>query len=212
MLLFSFLMIPFMLVSYCMYYKNKDVVPVITIGLVSGILVCAFKTFFLFAHRVVPYSLSDNFIYLLVRQTVLPVLILYLLFFVFSKDSLEYKREAYFPLELSFYSVFLPYLIVSSSEGLYSAYSLFVKPFAFGGMLIMTAILVRWALITFAAKKIYFTVIFVLIAFVYMFVPPLLESMYLIKEQALLSVILSFLYFLIPFGLMVLKGLKKINL
>lgn len=212
MLLFSFMVIPLLLTCFCMYYKNKDIVPVVVMGLVAGILVCAFKTFFLFSHRVVPYSLSENYVYLFFRQAFIPVILLYAIFFIFSKDSLDYKINAYFPLELSFFTVFLPYLTVSSSEGLYSTYSLFVKPFVFAGMIIMTAIMVRWAYKTFTLKKIYFTVIFVLLALGYIMLPALFEAMYLIKEKVALVMIFSSLYFILPFILIFLTGIKKIKI
>ena len=73
-------------------------VPVIAIGILTGIIVCACQSFFTFAHRVIPYNFMDNYLYLLFRQTILPLFILYLVFFLVSKDELQFKIDSFLPL------------------------------------------------------------------------------------------------------------------
>ena len=181
-------------------------------GVVSAILVCACKTLFLFSHRIVPYSFEANYIYLLFRQSVLPVVILFSVFCAFSKDTIQFKLEAFFPLELSFYAVFLPHLIVSSSEGLYSGFSLFVKPLLYAFMLIQLGIFSRWIGKSIENGKKIFLILFFIGAVIYLCIPSLFEAMYMIKYGLPIMITGIVFYSLIPIALIVLTALKKINI
>ena len=99
------------------------------------------------AHRIVPYSLTGNFVYFLIRQTILPVVIVYGLFFAVSRDSVEYKVKSFLPLMLCFYMAFLPYTVVSSGSAIVPAYMIFVK---------LRLVILLWKMIGF----IFFTQIF----------------------------------------------------
>ena len=211
MLLFSFAFLALMIAGYCFFKKDSKVVPVIVTGVLAAILVCAFKTLFLFSHRVVPYSFAENYIYLVFRQALLPVIVLYGVFIAFSKDTCDYKSEAYFPLELSFFSIFLPHVIVSSSEGLYSGFALFVKPVLFGFMLIQTGILVKWFYSSLKKKSVVCMILFVLCALIYMCMPALFETMALLKINTVLMAAGIVIYCAIPVGLIFLTALKKLN-
>ena len=96
------LLLPLILAAWCFYKKDAHLVPAIFVGLVAAVLVCGFRAFFLYSHRVIPFSFENNMWYLLLRQTLLPVVLLYGLFFLISKDTISYKVEALFPLLLSF--------------------------------------------------------------------------------------------------------------
>lgn len=212
MLIFTFLLLAMLLVSYCLFKKGKKVVPVIVTGVLAAVLVCSFKTLFLFAHRVVPYDFASNYLYLVFRQSLLPVIVLYGVFFCFSKDTLEYKAEAFFPLELSFYAVFLPHIVVSTSEGLYSGFSLFVKPLLFACMLIQLGILVRWAFNCLKNHKIVMMILLLLAAVVYACIPAVFETMALLKWNEVVLIIGCIVYCVIPVLLISLTALKKIAL
>ena len=131
MKLFMFLLLPLILLAWCFYKKDLHLLPVIFTGMLAAVFVCGFKAFFLYSNRIIPYSFSSNVLYLLIRQTLLPVILLYGIFFAWSKDKVSYKVEAFFPLLISFYMLYLPYTIISTSEGLYTSFPLFVKPILF---------------------------------------------------------------------------------
>ena len=65
MLLFSFLLLPLLITWFCFYYKNRKVSSVIVFGAFAAILVCGFRAFFTFSHRVIPYDFTEIFIYFL---------------------------------------------------------------------------------------------------------------------------------------------------
>ena len=194
MYLFMLLLLPLILAAWCFYKKDSHLIPVIFTGLVAAILVCGFKAFFLYSHRIIPYSYKSNVLYLLVRQTLLPVVLLYGIFFAWSKDEISYKVEAFFPLLISFYMLYLPYTIISTSEGLFTSFPLFVKPVLFVVMIFSLGLSAKHIEKTLKNKKILFAVIWILIGLVSVVIPSLLEGMYILDMNYLLVLVLSAVY------------------
>lgn len=212
MFVFSFVFLPLLLACFCFFYKSHKMVPVIAIGILTGIIVCACQSFFTFAHRVIPYNFIDNYLYLLFRQTILPLFILYLVFFLVSKDELQFKIDSFLPLNLSYYSIYLPYIIITTSEGLYSWFALFVKPVLFGAMLVQTAISVWYFYKLLKNNKIILSILLTIISLIYICLPAMFESLYLIKIYTSVIVVSGFVYILIPFTFIFLKKINVIKL
>ena len=169
-------------------------IPVIFTGLISAVLVCGFRAFFLYSHRIIPLSFELNMWYLLLRQTLLPVIVLYGVFFLVSKDTITYKVEALFPLLLSFYLLYLPYTILSGSEKIITTFPLFIKPVIFTVMIFSLGLGAKHIEKTIRAKKYVFTSIWILICIVSIAAPSILETMYLMDMNYLLILILSGVY------------------
>jgi len=189
-----FLLLPLVLAAWCFYKRDSHLLPVIFTGAVAAVLVCGFKAFFLYSHRIIPYSFESNVLYLLIRQTLLPVILLYGLFIVWSKDKISYKVEAFFPLLISFYMLYLPYTIVSTTEGLYTSFPLFVKPVLFVVMIFSLALSAKHIEKSIRNRKIIFAIIWILIGLVSVVIPSLLEGMYILDMNYLLVLILSAVY------------------
>ena len=194
MYLFMFLLLPLILAAWCFYKKDSHLIPVILTGAVAAVLVCGFKAFFLYSHRIIPYSFESNVIYLLVRQTLLPVILVYGIFFAWSKDEISYKVEAFFPLLISFYMLYLPYTIISTSEGLYTTFPIIVKPVIFVVMIFSLALSAKHIEKTVKNRKFVFSAVWVIIGLVSVVVPSLLESMYILDMNYFLILILSGIY------------------
>ena len=194
MYLFMFLLLPLILAAWCFYKKDSHLIPVIFTGIVAAVLVCGFKAFFLYSHRIIPYSFERNVLYLLVRQTLLPVVLLYGIFFAWSKDKISYKVESFFPLLISFYMLYLPYTIISTSEGLYTSFPLLVKPVLFVVMIFSLGLSAKHIEKTVINKKYLFSVIWVIIGLASILVPSLLEGMYILDMNYLLVLVLSGAY------------------
>ena len=188
------LLLPLILAAWYFYKKDSHLIPVIVTGIVAAVLVCGFKAFFLYSHRIIPYSFESNVLYLLVRQTLLPVVLLYGIFFAWSKDSISYKVEAFFPLLISFYMLYLPYTIISTSDGLYTSFPLFVKPVLFVVMIFSLGLSAKHIEKTLKNKKIILAVIWILIGLVSVVIPSLLEGMYILDMNYLLVLVLSAVY------------------
>ena len=189
-----FWLLPLILLAWCFYKKDLHLLPVIFTGMLAAVFVCGFKAFFLYSHRIIPYSFSSNVLYLLIRQTLLPVILLYGIFFAWSKDKVSYKVEAFFPLLISFYMLYLPYTIISTSEGLYTSFPLFVKPILFVVMIFSLGLSAKHVEKTVRNKKYLFSVIWIIIGLVSVFVPSLLEGMYILDMNYFLVLVLSGVY------------------
>lgn len=189
-----FLLLPLILAAWCFYKRDSHVVPVIFIGLVAGVLVCGFKAFFLYSHRIIPYSFGANVAYLLIRQTLLPVLLVYGIFCVWSRDSFSYKAESFGPLLLAFYSLYLPYTIISTSDHIFTTFPLLLKPGLFGVMILILSFCVHQIEKSFSAKKYVFLVLWSIISIVVVVIPSLIEGMYILDMNYLLILVLSAFY------------------
>ena len=181
MFLFSFLILPVFLAWYCFYKKNSKIVPTILIGTVCAVLLCLFLALFTFSHRIIPYSYSKNLIHLLLTQTVLPLLLPYILFLIISKDDWKYKTESFLPFNLSFYAVYLPFIILTTSEGLYSGFSLFIKPVLFLIMIMVCSFSLKKIYESIASKKIIRVIILIIFFVIAMILPSVMEALYLVN-------------------------------
>ena len=189
-----FLLLPLILAAWCFYKRDSHLIPVIFTGLISAVLVCGFRAFFLYSHRIIPFSFEQNMWYLLLRQTLLPVIVLYGVFFLVSKDEISYRVEALFPLLLSFYLLYLPYTILSGLDHIITTFPLFVKPVLFTVMIFLLGLGAKHIEKTVKAKKYVFTVIWILISLVSVVVPSVLETMYILNMNYFLILVLSGVY------------------
>ncbi len=185
------LLLPLILAAWIFYKKNPHMIPVIFTGLVTAVLVCGFRAFFLYAHRVIPFSFGLNMWYLLLRQTLLPIIALYGIFFAVSKDTISYKVEALFPLLISFYILYLPYTILSTSEKVITTFPLFIKPVLFTVMIFSLGLSAKHIEKTIRAKKYFFTAVWIIIALVSIVFPSVAETMYLLDMSYFLILVLS---------------------
>lgn len=198
MILFASLLLPVVLIGYYLKNKDKTIIPSVFIGFVAAVLVCVFKMFFVYSHRVISYNFGSNFAFYLLRQTLLPVILVYGIFFAFSKDTIEYRSKKCFPLLTSFYMVYFPYSIVSSSEGLYSFYPLFVKPFVFLMMIIVFSVCIKNIFSFLAEKKFVLMGLYILIAIFYLLIPAVFDSLYIIDTDIFIMSISSIIYCVLP--------------
>ncbi len=188
------LLLPLILAAWCFYKKDSHLIPVIATGLIAAVLVCGFRAFFLYSHRIIPFSFEKNMWYLLLRQTLLPVIILYGGFFLISRDKISYKVEALFPLLISFYMLYLPYAILSSSEKVLTSFPLFVKPVLFTVMIFSLGLSAKHIEKTLEGKKYVFTVIWAFLCIVSLVLPAILETMYILDMSYFLILLLSGIY------------------
>ena len=194
MYLFMLLLLPLILAAWIFYKREPHQIPVIFTGLISAVLVCGFRAFFLYSHRIIPLSFESNMLYLLIRQTLLPIMVLYGVFFAVSRDTISYKVEALFPLLISFYMLYLPYTILSGADHIITTFLLFVKPVLFTVMIFSLGLSVKHIEKNINAKKYFFTAVWILISLVSIVVPSVLETMYILDMSYFLILLLSAVY------------------
>lgn len=137
MYLFMFILIPAILVYEFLKAQNKMVLLLIIAGTLTGILVSTLTAVFTYLHRVPEYSFASNFVYYLLSFYALPVLLVYLAYFFCTKDEIGIRVKAFFPVTVSFYAVFMPYIIIASDNSLCSFFMLFAKPVLLVSMLFL---------------------------------------------------------------------------
>lgn len=194
MYLFMLLLLPLILAAWIFYKREPHQIPVIFAGLISAVLVCGFRAFFLYSHRIIPLSFESNMMYLLIRQTLLPIMVLYGVFFAVSRDTISYKVEALFPLLISFYMLYLPYTILSGADHIITTFLLFVKPVLFTVMIFSLGLSAKHIEKNINAKKYFFTAVWILISLVSIVVPSVLETMYILDMSYFLILLLSAVY------------------
>lgn len=201
MLTFFILLLPASLAVYELEQKrSKDFLPII-IGFVSAVLICAFKVFFLFSHRIVPYSFGQNFTYIFIRQILLPLVFLYGAFFLLAKDNINDRLKYFFPLVVSFYAVYLPYTVLSAYDAkVYEGFDIFVKPMIFLSMIIECYICINAIYNGIISKSFLKAIFFSIIICLCIVLPAIIEAVYLMQMQSFIFVAgISILYILQSF-------------
>lgn len=108
------------------YDRTSFIAPLIG-GMLTGVVVCTIKAFFIFSNHVWSASFMGTFVYLFFVETLLPCVLLYTVFNLFSKDDGSYRADSFLPLLSAFYSIFLPFRVITLGEPL-TVFPLFVKP------------------------------------------------------------------------------------
>ena len=209
MLLFLILLLPCALTAYAVFIKDKKIILPVFAGLITAVVVCACRFFFSYEHRLIYDSFSENFIYYLLKQNLLPLLIVSVVYALVSRDTAEYKVKNFFPLLCSFFAVYLPYCVITSSEIYYQAYDIFLKPVIYLAMLVMIASCLINAWQSFVDKKIIFAILDILIILVYAFFPAVSDALYSINYNFAIILIIGIVYSLIPAALLMIRQIKK---
>lgn len=209
MYFFLIILLPLSFIAYCFFTKDKQIVPVSLAGFFTAVVVCLIKVIFTYAHRIVPYSVADNFLFYFIRQTFLPVVLLYGIFIAISRDSIEFKIKSYFPLMVSFFMIYMPFVIIAPAEPTVPAYQLFVKPLMILAMIVMQSLCLKTGFNFIKNKKIFAFAISCAIFILYLVLPSLLESLYLVGTNFVLVCIISAIYIFVPLAYVILKFVNE---
>lgn len=181
MLLFMLILIPAVLVFCGIRADDKTVVSVAAAGAVAGVLVSFVSALFSFRHRIPDFSFASNFFYYAAEEYVLPLILLYIAYFFITRDSLEFRLRSFLPVTAGFYTVYMPYRIISSSGASFSFFELFAKPVLFLSLLVLCAGTVLFIGKHACEKNIRFIIIDSAIMAAVLFVPPFLNALWLLK-------------------------------
>lgn len=149
------------------------------IGALAGILVSGGTAVLSYMHRVPEYSFMSNFFYYLLKEYVLPLVLVYALYFFCTKDDYEFRVKAFFPVMASFFAIYMPYCTIASTTAAFSFYLLFVKPVVVLSMIFLCsdiAYQIYTGAVEGSKKKIILNSV---AALVVLAVPVLLETMWL---------------------------------
>ena len=187
--------------SILIFYFQKEkenrahLILVIFSGFFSATLYVGYKILFSSSYYVPALNFFKNFLFFAVTQAIIPVAVVYGLFYFFTKkDSLFARLSHFFPVLASFYSVYLPYLILETDKP-YPPFYLFIKPLLFLSMFIFVHIWLNKAyatkLQTTKAKNFCnFAALFLNLVF-----PAIIESLWISGVSIFLWGILTLAYF-----------------
>ena len=181
------------------------------VGALCAVLLCAFKVFFTYSHRLIPVSFSENFAYYLLNQSCAPLCGVSLIYFLITKDSLENKINAFFPLISAFYAIYLPYLVVSGTTSVYYGYAIFMKPLVFLAMIVQCVLSLRCIFASVKSKKVVFAAINIVLIVAYLIIPAIIEALYAMNMSFVAVIILSAVYVIIPVVHLVLSKMKGLS-
>lgn len=198
MLLFLLLIIPCVLALYCVYTKSTKSLLVMFTGLMVAVIYCAVRVIGFYSHRLIPDSFSSNYIYYLLRYTLIPVISIFVVYILLTRDSWELKFSMFFPLLGTFYAVFIPYKVIAFTQSVYSGYDIFLRPIVYIAMIGQVAFCLYYAYMCFTQKKIAFGILNIIILAVYLLVPAALDSMFALNEKTGIVVLAGLIYSLIP--------------
>jgi len=212
MLTFLFILLPFSFVAYCFIKRDKQILIPSVIGLLFAILICAFRAFFSFTHRVIPYSFVQNLLYYISQNVILPVILCTVYFFV-SKDDYEVRVRSFFPLICSYFIIYLPYTVISVNEtSVYTGYSLFIKPIMILAMILQLNTDFRLLYEGIKEKYVFKCILNVALIIVYMLVPAILDSIYIMGYKFGFVILVFAIYLILPLiyhNVMMIKKIKK---
>ena len=185
MALFLLVLFPCVLGLYFFQSVNGKKYLVAFAGCFSAVVYCTAAGLFSSAFRLVPYSFFSNFLFYFLTQAFIPLVLLNGIFFIWSKDSLEYKIDSFFPLTVSFYSVYLPFSIMFGVIE-FNFYQLFIKPLIFLFMIMSLFFMIKIIynfLLNDSKNKYLFFVLMVFAFFIFLIIPAVADALFIITDN-----------------------------
>lgn len=169
--------------SLIVFYFSKDqenrakYLPVIFFGVFTGAVFLAYKLLFSSVYYIPRANIFINFVYYFFSEGFIPISVVFGLFFLFAhKDSLEDRFDFFFPAVVSFYAIFLPYLVLESQKP-YPGFLLFIKPVLYLAVFIIHQKWINQILDTKSTKEF---VTSILVMVFTLFIPALAEAMWIV--------------------------------
>ncbi len=201
MFIFLVLFLPLVFVWFSLHAKDKVFFASGLWGIFAAVLDIIFLIFFTNQHHVFLADFFSNFVYFSVNEYFLPVFVWSLFYFLILKESNSFKLSSLFIFQIGFFAVFLPYFVLSSETITFSFFELFLKPVLVLSMILIFKFLVDFSIKFFESQKKFLSILLGFLAFVNYFIPSVLESLWILKSQIVLLMILIILY--CAFGLFI---------
>lgn len=181
MFLFLILLFPTVLCFCCFHSTKKIYGFLVAAGAFLGILASGCTALFSYMHRIPEFSLCSNFFYYFLKEYALPLVFVYALYFFATKDSVEFRVKAFFPVVAAFYAVYMPYCVIASSSAAFSFFQLFAKPVLMLSEVFFASFFAYRIYCAAVSKNISKIIVLSFSALVMLVIPPALETMYLLS-------------------------------
>lgn len=125
--MFSVFLLPTIVILYLISHSGRTGLAPFFFGIGCGTLCVVFAILFGSDFRLYPASLFKNFSLNLLQEALLPALVLTVLFFILSRDDVQFKMDKLVLVLSGFFCLYIPFRIFFRSETL-SVFALFFKP------------------------------------------------------------------------------------
>lgn len=199
MYLFTLIALPaFCLGTYFMHSKTtrKAYLPPVIAGFISAAIYCFVEAFFILTDHTWTENFTSAVLYIFFTQTFIPSAVITALFFIFSKDSTDYKIDCILPLLSSFNAVFIPYKVFTSGNTK-SFFLLFEKIILYIALLIFAYTFIKKAYVNLKNKKILAGSIFILLTIIAFAVPAVQEVLWYFKISSAVRLICTAAYLIL---------------
>ena len=146
-------------------------------GLIIAVAYCAIDWFFISPVRFAGYMFADEFVWRLFSDILIPLFVCGTLYFLYVKESYDYKLKNFAFLMFGFFAVFLPYFIYTRTNPV-PAFLIFAKPFIFLGLITALHFVLSSIAEGFLKKRAGIVVLLFFILFVLLVLPPLIETLW----------------------------------
>lgn len=211
MLLFLLCFMPCVLAFYYCYVNDKKVLPVMFIGLMTAVIYCFVRVMGFYSHRLIPDSFQSNYIYYLFRFTIIPIVAIYGIYLLITRDSWEFKTKMFFPLIGTFYAIFIPYKVIAFTQSIYNPYDIFIRPLIYMAMIAQCAISIKAIYNGSKDKNIVSIVLNALLIVVFIVLPAIFDSLYIMNIYIVFAFVGGIIYSIIPLIFTILNILKSRN-
>lgn len=194
--MFAFMVLLFPIVlGFCCAHSTKRIYGfLIAIGALTGIVVSGCTAVFSYMHRVPEYSFASNFFYFLLKEYLLPMVIVYAAYFFCTKDDYDFRVKAFFPVIASFFAIYIPYCTIASYAAAFSFYLLFIKPVVVLSMVFLCS-LIAYKIYNFANNSnVGMIVLYSFLALCAVVFPAVIETLWLLEILLPVVYISSVLY------------------
>lgn len=209
MYLFLFILLPAALYIYFNSFGEKSLLTLSFTGIITGVVVCGIRFIFFYSHRIIPNAFFSNYFFYLSRIILLPLLV-YLVFFLISRDTIELKFKAFFPLLAGFYITYLPYYFLTMATSVYSNYDLFFRPIIYIAYLGGTCFALLRCYEAFINKNLMGKILYIVMTVLYILIPAAIDTSYVINVAFPLFAVIGIVYIVLPVVLIFFEKIKKI--
>ena len=189
-------------------YRWTSFVPPALTGLLVAIITCFIKEFFIFYSHIATSNFIAHFAYLSARDSIIPLTVLSLIFMLFSKDDADYKAESVLPLALSFFTVYIPYFIITGKEP-QAMFLLIVKPILFIALGFITSAILKRMFAFMNDKNSSLTAISIFLTVIALVIPSLIETIWYYNINAFIWIISSIIYVAAAMTLRIMPGIQR---
>ena len=130
------------------------------------------------------------------HEVFVPVVAVYGLFNLISRDELKFKADTFFPLMSSFYTVYMPYFIISNHPTSFSFFELFAEPVIFLCMILSLSLLIKIAVNP--KRSLLKSLICTAVSIAVILIPPLLQITFVYNLTNFLLILIFSIYILFP--------------